>query len=264
MKLSLVKYILLFCGVIPLLTSCESFLDKQETEDLTFEQLWQKRAYTRGYFLNAMSFLPNDLTGYVSTPQSTATDELINASNAAAESMNTGAWNASSVPGANFNLYNGIRECNIFMQNVYSCSDPTVTQEEKDEWYWYTRWARAYYYFLMMRNYGPIFLLGDEILPYDATTESLYRPRNTWEQCVDYVVNEMTQCATYFKEHGKTTWTVDAEYGLPTEGAALAVISRLKLYSARDLYNGNSLYNTVSYNTRFSGIIRPISVSSNL
>ena len=55
MKLSLVKYILLFCGVIPLLTSCESFLDKQETEDLTFEQLWQKRAYTRGYFLNAMS-----------------------------------------------------------------------------------------------------------------------------------------------------------------------------------------------------------------
>ena len=85
MKLSLVKYILLFCGVIPLLTSCESFLDKQETEDLTFEQLWQKRAYTRGYFLNAMSFLPNDLTGYVSTPQSTATDELINASNAAAE-----------------------------------------------------------------------------------------------------------------------------------------------------------------------------------
>ena len=68
MKLSLVKYILLFCGVIPLLTSCESFLDKQETEDLTFEQLWQKRAYTRGYFLNAMSFLPNDLTGYVSTP----------------------------------------------------------------------------------------------------------------------------------------------------------------------------------------------------
>ncbi|WP_333698605.1 RagB/SusD family nutrient uptake outer membrane protein [Bacteroides congonensis] len=245
MRLSITKYILLLCGIIPLLTSCEDFLDKQETEDITFEQLWEKRAYTRGYFLNAMSFLPNDLTSYVSTPQSTATDELINASNAGAESMNTGAWNASNVPGANFNLYNGIRECNIFMQNVYSCTDPTVTQEEKDEWYWYTRWARAYYYFLIMRNYGPVFLLGDEILPYDATTESLYRPRNTWEQCVEYVTDEMGKCGAYFKEHGKTTWTVDAEYGLPTEGAALAVISRLRLYSARDLYNGNTLYNTV-------------------
>ena len=103
-------------------------------------------------------------------------------------------------------------------------------------------------------------------MPYDATTESLYRPRNTWEQCVDYVVNEMTQCATYFKEYGKTTWTVDAEYGLPTEGAALAVISRLKLYSARDLYNGNSLYNTVKNPTTpdFPELYRSISVSSNL
>ncbi len=132
MKLSLVKYILLFCGVIPLLTSCESFLDKQETEDLTFEQLWQKRAYTRGYFLNAMSFLPNDLTGYVSTPQSTATDELINASNAAAESMNTGAFGMHPAYQVLILIciteyVNVIFLCRMF----YSCSDPTVTQEEK-------------------------------------------------------------------------------------------------------------------------------------
>lgn len=245
MKLSIVKYILLLCGVIPLLTACESFLDKQETEDMTFEQIWQKRAYVRGYFHGAMSFLPNDLTGYVSTPQSAATDEMINAASVGAESINTGAWNASNIPSGNLNLYNGIRECNIFMQNVQSCSDPTVTQEEKDNWYWYVRWARAYYYFLMMRNYGPIFLVGDELLPYDATTESLYRPRNTWEQCVDYVTAEMTECAEYFKSQGKESWNAGEEYGLPTAGAALAVISRLKLYSARDLFNGNTLYSTV-------------------
>lgn len=232
MKLSIVKYILLLCGVIPLLTACESFLDKQETEDMTFEQIWQKRAYVRGYFHGAMSFLPNDLTGYVNTPQSTATDELINAASVGAESINTGAWNASNIPSGNLNLYNGIRECNIFMQNVQNCTDPTVTQEEKDNWYWYVRWARAYYYFLMMRNYGPVFLVGDELLPYDATTESLYRPRNTWQQCVDYVTAEMTKCAEYFKSQGKESWNAGEEYGLPTAGAALAVISRLKLYSA--------------------------------
>lgn len=245
MKLSIAKYILLLCGVMPLFTSCESFLDKQETEDLTFEQLWEKRAYTRGYFLNAMNFLPKDAEDYINNPQSAATDELINAATVSGELINTGAWNASNVPGDNLTLYNGIRECNIFMQNVYRCSDPTVTQEEKDNWYWYVRWARAYYYFLMMRNYGPVFLIGDEILPYNATTESLYRPRNTWEQCVDYVTDEMTQCADYFRSQGKVTWNADAEYGLPTEGAALAVISRLKLYSARDLFNGNTLYRSV-------------------
>ena len=43
--------------------------------------------------------------------------------------------------------YKGIRECNIFMQNVYKCSDPLATQEQLDEWYWQARFARAYYYF---------------------------------------------------------------------------------------------------------------------
>lgn len=246
MKRLITKYIWLLCGVIPFLTSCESFLDKQETEDITFEQIWEKRAYTRGYFLNVMNFLPDDAAGYVNNPESSATDELINAASVGGESINTGSWNASNVPGSNFiPLYAAIRECNIFMQNVYKCTDPTVTAEEKDDWYWYVRWARAYYYFLMMRYYGPIFLVGDEIMPYDATTESLFRPRNTWEQCVGYVTDEMMKCADYFKSQGKVTWNADAEYGLPTEGAALAVVSRLKLYSARDLYNGNSLYRSI-------------------
>ena len=43
--------------------------------------------------------------------------------------------------------------------------------------------ARAYYYFVMMRDFGPVFLLGDELLDFMATTEELYRPRATWEQC---------------------------------------------------------------------------------
>lgn len=248
MKRSILKYILLLCGVIPLLTSCESFLDKQETEDMTFEQIWQKRDYVRGYFHGAMSYLPNDLTGYVNTPLSAATDELINASSVSGELINTGSWNAANIPGntvGGLNMYNGIRECNIFMQNVYTCTDPLATQDDKDGWYWSVRWARAYYYFLMMRNYGPVFLLGDEIIEPDATTESLYRPRNTWEQCVDYVVSEMTACAEYFKSKGQQTWISDDDKGLPTAGAALAVISRLKLYSARNLFNGNTLYSSV-------------------
>lgn len=249
MKQSVLKYILLLCGVIPLLSSCESFLDKQETEDMTFEQIWQKRDYVYGYFNGAMSYLPNDLTEYARTPINAATDELVNASSVTGELINTGSWNAANLPGNRADnledMYRGIRECNIFMNNVYTCTDPTATQLELDEWYWYVRWARSYYYFLMMRNYGPVFLVGDELVDVDATTESLYRPRNTWEQCVDYVVSEMTACAEYFNERGKRTWVSDDEKGFPTAGAALAVISRLKLYSARNLFNGNTLYATV-------------------
>lgn len=104
--------------------------------------------------------------------------------------------------------------------------------------------CRAYYYFLMMRDYGPVFLLGDDLLDFTASTEELYRPRNTWDQCVNYVVSEMTQCA----ESGVVLQQSDlpaAKWGLATVGTCHAVISRLLLYSARPLFNGNKLYSTV-------------------
>lgn len=94
----------------------------------------------------------------------------------------------------------------------------------------------------MMCDYGPIFLLGDELLDFSASTESLYRPRNTWEQCVDYVVSEMTECAN---SNAIQSSYEDSEYGLATKGTCQAVISRLLLYSARDLFNGNTLYRNV-------------------
>lgn len=96
----------------------------------------------------------------------------------------------------------------------------------------------------MMCDYGPIFLIGDELLDFAASTEELYRPRNTWDECVNYVVGELTACAESNAvpvQKGLST----SKYGLATKGTCYAVISRLKLYSARDLFNGNALYRTV-------------------
>ena len=95
---------------------------------------------------------------------------------------------------------------------------------------------------MMMRIYGPVFLLGDELLDFTASTEDLYRPRNTWDECVNYVVSEMEAC---INDPAMAENYSDAEKGLATKGACQAVIARLKLYSARDLFNGNKLYGSV-------------------
>lgn len=42
------------------LGSCEDFLDRQEDEKLTFDKIWESRNTTQQYWLNAMSFLPNE------------------------------------------------------------------------------------------------------------------------------------------------------------------------------------------------------------
>lgn len=223
-------------------TSCDSFLDRQEDETMTFEKIWQQRNTTRQYFLNVMGYMPNDAQIFYYRHECGAADEGTCTWNwSSYQLINFGSWNASNLPHDNFNkYYQAIRDCNIFLQNVMSCSDPVVTQEELTLWYNCARWARAYYYFQLMRDFGPVFLVGDELMDFSATAAELARPRNTWEECVNYVVSEMEWCASRLPDTYNSS-----EMGLPTRGAALAVISRLKLYSARPLFNGNTLYRQV-------------------
>lgn len=230
-----------------MLSSCEDFLDRQEDEKLTFDKIWESRNTTKQYWLNAMSFLPQYNGGYIgdNEPYLGASDECSIAYNRSYRYINFGSWSASSIPYYKFDhYYKGIRECNIFMQNVDRCSDPLITQSELEKWKVQARFARAYYYFLLMRDYGPVFLLGDELLDITASTEALYRPRNTWDECVDYVVSELEACAAD-PAMVKQSELETTEYGFATKGTCYAVISRLKLYSARPLFNGNKLYASV-------------------
>ncbi len=241
------QYILMALTALLAFASCDSFLDRQEDEQLTEEKIWQSFNYTRQYFFNCMGYLPDDADNfYNSTPYFGATDEASMTWNYSYRYINFGSWNATTVPNDYFNSrYECIRDCNIFLANVLKCSDPVLESDASRKaqlqlWYDSVRWARAYTYFLLMRDYGPIFLVGDELMDFTASTQELQQPRNTWEECVQYVVNEMTYCA----ENLPATQN-SANLGLPTRGAALAVLSRLRLYSARPLFNGNRLYRTV-------------------
>ena len=226
------------------LASCDSFLDRQEDEQLTEEKIWQSYNYTRQYFWNCMGYLPNDPNEfYSSVTYFGATDEASMTWNYPYRYINFGSWNATTVPCDRFNKwYQCIRDCNIFLAKAPSCSDPILANDVARKTQLQlmidcVRWARAYSYFLLMRDYGPVFLVGDVPMDFTLSTEELQRPRNSWDECVQYVVDEMSYCA------GNLPVSMsDANMGLPTRGAALAVISRLQLYAARPLFNGANIY----------------------
>ena len=234
------------------ITACDSFLDRQEDENMTFEKIWLKVATTKQYFFNCMGYLPRDFYDIFGSYGNTFLTHTWACSDEGSfcwssaygmyQAVNSGSWNATTSQVATIynTYYEAIRDCNIFLQNVLSCSDPQADQSDLQLWYNSVRWARAYYYFLLMRDYGPVFLMGDDIVDPNASIADLARPRNTWKECVDYVISEMEYCASRLPSSHNVS-----NYGLPTSGAALAVISRLKLYSARDLFNGNSLYRSV-------------------
>lgn len=242
----------LICCTAALLlnTACEDFLDRQEDEKRTFDKIWESASDTRAYWITTMSFLPHEFRYNIfgdGDPFTGASDEATASFDRQYRLINFGSWNPSNVPYYDNigmeKFYKGIRECNVFLRNVDRCSDPKISKDEIEQWKVQTRFARAYYYFHMMRLYGPVFLIGDELLDFQATTEALYRPRNTWDECVDYVTSELQACV----DNPAMTdgWASDTEKGLATKGACQAFIARLKLYSARDLFNGNKLYASV-------------------
>jgi hypothetical protein len=99
-----------------------------------------------------------------------------------------------------------------------------------------TRFIRVYAYYNLLVNWGPIILMYDEIP--NNNEELLYydRPRDLYDECVEYICSE-------FEEAAKNLPYAPAsilEYGRPTKGAAYALVARLRLMHASPLYNGGS------------------------
>ena len=228
-------FILLFAASFSLV-ACDKYLDRQPDDALTSDTIWEKRTTTMQYLWNVYSWIPNDADP---------------ASNNEAFDANVSDETSASFPNARFgrymfetqtpddtftatkyrNMYYGIREAGIFMENVDRC--PELNEEQKTEYKAEARFLRAYYYFYVIKNYGPTFFNGDtsyESLDKDVNVVD----RTAWQPLVDWVCNELDKAAAGLPD----VRDASSELGRATKGAALAIKARLLLYSARPLFNG--------------------------
>lgn len=96
----------------------------------------------------------------------------------------------------NFNYwpdyYIGINQCSIFLKYIDLDKEdtPTTVAYMKAE----ARFLRAYYYFLLFRQYGPVFIWGDQIA--DETIDAKSVDRHTVQQNIDFMVGSSTQSRT--------------------------------------------------------------------
>ncbi|MBQ9138014.1 MAG: RagB/SusD family nutrient uptake outer membrane protein [Alistipes sp.] len=240
------KYIIILISILSLgVVGCDSYLERQPDEPKTSENIFEKRTTTFQYLTNVYSWINNetDPSGQnnILTPSS---DECsCSFGNRWFRLFNNDTWQVSSNPSVssstflakNYSLYwKGIREATYFMENVHRC--PELTEQEVKEWIAEARFLRAYYYFCLMRMWGPVFIHGEACADY--TSESLRdMDRNTWDECVDWVAEQCDMAAADLLLEQPDTWL-----GRATKGAALALKSRLTLYSARPLFNGCPIY----------------------
>jgi hypothetical protein len=147
--------------------------------------------------------------------------------------VNIGNWDANSGFVGDYwrNFYRGIRGASVFMENADKITDrgPDLLKRYKAE----ARALRAMFYFYLIRIYGPVVILGDQVPSVDM---DIQLPRNSFDECVAFISSELEKAAVDLP----LAVPSPSEKGRITKGVALAFRANALMYAASPLYNGNT------------------------
>ena len=110
-----------------------------------------------------------------------------------------------------------------------------MNQEEKNAWAAEAKLLKAYYHFLMLKNYGPIPIV-DVNAPIDASDEALRLYRKPVDEVVEYIISTIDEAMIHLPSRVMAT----NDLGRLDKVIASGIKSRVSLYAASPLFNGNN------------------------
>jgi hypothetical protein len=232
-----IKYLSILAISAVAATSCSDYLevDRYFNDRMTLENVFTNQDYAEQWLADTYSHLRGSNTevcGKYNSPHNFADDQTFGDGHRTDHYgyVTSGKWEdvdyASNVWSE---CYNGIRKATIFMQNVHMliADSRYVTEEDVKDYHAQARFVRAYYYWLLLKKYGPVPVLGDDILDYNESYDDLARARNTFDEVVDFIASEMVIAA---EDLPLTRGVLEAQR--PTRGAALATRAKALIYAA--------------------------------
>lgn len=129
--------------------------------------------------------------------------------------------------------YVAIRQASVFIHNAHANDE--LTQDEIDVLIGEAHFLRGYFYWLLIRKYGPVPIMPDEGADFSESYDDLSYPRNTFDECVDFICKDMIEAAKRLPDRRD-----NLNSARPTKGAALAMRAKVLTYAASPLYNGNT------------------------
>jgi hypothetical protein len=239
--------LLMALGII-MMFSCADYLESDQyfKDRMTEEKVFSNKTYSEEWLAHTFSFLSRginqDVCSKSSTPHCFADDMYYGDRDVAYDISNTSELSYSRFKLGEYSenekqswedCYKGIRNATTFIRFIHLNEE--MTPEEIVDYRGQARFVRAYYYWLLLRKYGSIPLLPDEGLDYTLSYDEIALPRSTYEECAEYISNEMLLAASELKPGRRDGSTITR----PTRGAALATRAKALLYAASPLVNGN-------------------------
>ena len=139
-----------------------------------------------------------------------------------------GTWTGT---GSGKNYYRALRACNVFLS--YLDGVRYLTDIERKDWRAQVTFLKAYYHFLLLRQYGPI-IISDKVIDPDAMSDDLFQYRSKVEDVFDYILNLMDVALIDLPEIRP-----EADFGMIDKVGAAAIKARVLLYRASPFFSGN-------------------------
>ena len=216
--------------------SCSDHLnvDRYFNDRQNFERIFKSRDYTEQWLANGYFQLLNyNLEiGHIRFTVSNFSDDATFNEGGSYQNFKSGNYDTNYLNNSWKQSYDGIRQASIFIDNVDINEE--LTKDEIRDLKGQAYFLRGYLYWLLIRKYGPVPILPDHAIDYDASYDDLSYPRNTYDECVEYIAKQMTTAASMLEIKRDTR-----SAARPTIGAALAVRAKVYLYAASPLFNGN-------------------------
>lgn len=133
-------------------------------------------------------------------------------------------------------LYKYIRMCNTFLSQIDQVYN--MEQTEKRQWTAEVQAIKAFYYFELVRRYGPIVLVPENI-GVEASLEEMKQPRSHVDTCFKAIVNLLDEAIPNLLTNAEHP---AIRRGYFCKEAAMALKARVLLYAASPLFNGNDFY----------------------
>ena len=245
----------LAAALLMLGSSCQKeFLNQVPDDRLSLEEVFNRRKLSEEWLAGTYNFIRDEAHRTNSTPWDVISDDNDVSQRGTPFQVNLGNWNASSNYW-NFwdHYYKGIRTATTFINNIDGNEEilqdregPALIKKRKAE----ARFLRAFFYAEILKQYGPFIIIGDEEIAPDLplTDPNMQMPRSSYDECVDYIVTELNlaEADLDVEHYANGDNVLENDMGRASKILCRAVKSRVLLYAASPLNNGNQDYLTLA------------------